>query len=61
MLWKDYMRIGGLAAAIALACVLPGAQQPGTTQGGGWIQQIEEITPVQVDTVKLPAAAAFSA
>ncbi|NSY39246.1 hypothetical protein [Leisingera sp. ANG59] len=61
MLWKDYVRIGGLAAAIALACVLPGAQQPGTAQGDGWKQQIEGIAPVRVDTVELPAPVEFNA
>ncbi|WP_264212993.1 hypothetical protein [Leisingera thetidis] len=61
MLWKDYLRIGGLAAAIILGCVLPRAHQPGTAPIDSWILQIEEITPVQVETVKLPAPADFNA
>ncbi|WP_323783481.1 hypothetical protein [Leisingera sp.] len=54
VLWKDYLRIGSLSAAIVLGTVLQGTQPRGTPEPEGWTVQIEGIKPVPVDTVRLP-------
>ncbi|WP_156927483.1 hypothetical protein [Leisingera methylohalidivorans] len=59
MLWKDYLRIGSLSAAIVLGTVLQGAQQSGAPEPEGWAEQIEGIKPVPVDTMRLPHPAKF--
>ncbi len=59
MLWKDYLRIGSLSAAIVLGVVLQGVQHSRAPEAEGWAGQIEEIKPAPVDTVTLPPTAKF--
>ncbi|NVK15970.1 MAG: hypothetical protein HWE35_17495 [Rhodobacteraceae bacterium] len=61
MNWKDYLRITSLGAAIALGMLVHSAQHASSPQADSWAGQVEGLKPVHVETVTLPAAAAFNA